>query len=156
VAFEPKRLVLGLVGVQLADAAFNAIPNQWIKDDLDHLRFPEDLRFVFPVIKSGSAVGLLLGLRWRSVGKVTAAALVAYFMAAMGFHARARDPLLKYVPAAGMLGWSLLALYAYRVEPAQPGVPRPGEEPERLPELRETPGWRAPTGEAVGADSGGR
>src|SRR5947207_971154 len=53
-AFEPKRVVLALAGVQLADAAFNAIPTQWLEDDLDHLGFPQDLRFVFPVIKGAS------------------------------------------------------------------------------------------------------
>jgi hypothetical protein len=55
--------VLGLVAVQLGDAAFNAVPSQWLKDDLAHLGNPEDVRFIFPVIKSASAVGLLGGLR---------------------------------------------------------------------------------------------
>ena len=67
-----KRLVLGLVAVQLGDAVFNAIPNQWLIDDLDHLGFPQDLRFIFPVIKSGSAVGLLVGLKRPRIGQLTA------------------------------------------------------------------------------------
>jgi hypothetical protein len=112
-AFAPKRLVLGLATVLLADAAFNAIAKQWVKDDLDHLGFPENLRFVFPIIKCGSAVGLLAGLRWPSLGRLTAWALVAYFIAAIGFHARAEDTLLRHMPAAAMLAWSALALPAY-------------------------------------------
>jgi len=59
--------VLGLVAVQPADAAFNAIPTQWLREDLYHLGVPEDLRFVFPLVKSASAVGLLGGLVGRDL-----------------------------------------------------------------------------------------
>src|SRR5947207_9539301 len=86
---QPRQQVLGLVAVQSADAAFNAIPTQWLRDDLDHLGVPEGLRFVFPLIKSASALGLLGGFRWPRLGRVTATALIVYFLAAMGFHARA-------------------------------------------------------------------
>lgn len=119
-----QPLVLWLIGVQAANAAFDAIAlypigqstrlgkraKQWAKDDLDRLGFPERFRFVFPIVKAGSVGGLLLGLRWRALGRLTGAAVVTYFVAALGFHARAKDPVLKYVPAAGMLGWSSLAL----------------------------------------------
>ena len=110
---QPKRVLWGLIAAQLGDAAFNAIPNQWLRDDLDHLGIPQDLRFVFPVIKSASAVGLVAGLRWRPLGRLTALALVGYFLAAMGFHARAKDPPHRYVPAAGMLVWSFEAFRAF-------------------------------------------
>lgn len=113
---EPKRLVLGLVTFQLPDAGFNAIAKGWTKADLDHLGFPEDLRFVFPVITCGSAAGLLAGLRSPFLGRLTAGALVAYFTAALGFHAHAKDDVLRYVPAAAMLGWSALVFLAYRRE----------------------------------------
>src|SRR5437868_13688169 len=93
-----QRRVLGLVAVQLGDAAFNAVPSQWLKDDFDHLGIPEDVRFIFPVIKSASAVGLLGGLRWPRLGRLTASALVVYFGLALGFHARAKDSAQKYVP----------------------------------------------------------
>jgi hypothetical protein len=115
-AVEPKRLALGLAVVQLADAAFNAIPNRWVKDDLDHLGFPEDLRFLFPLIKGGSALGLLAGLRWPRLGRLTAIALIAYFVAAMGYHARAKDRALRYGPAIGMLAWSARTLRGYKVD----------------------------------------
>ena len=108
--------MLGLVAVQLGDGVFNAIPNQWLIDDLDHLGFPQDLRFIFPVIKSGSAVGLLVGLKQPRIGQLTALALITYFVAAIAFHARARDKLPSYVPAAAMLVWSTMALRAYRLE----------------------------------------
>ncbi len=114
---DPRRVVTGLAVVQLADAAFTAVPTRWLKDDLDHLGFPERLRFLFPVIKGGSALGLLGGLRWPRLGRLTAVALVAYFVAAMGFHARARDKAVRYLPALGMLGWSAATLSTYRGAP---------------------------------------
>src|SRR5205814_9969003 len=100
---------------QLGDAVFNAIPTQWLRDDLDHLGFPQDLRFVFPIVKSASAAGLLVGMKRPAVGRVTAGALIAYFVLAMRFHARAGDGPVKFVPAAAMLAWSIAALRAYPV-----------------------------------------
>jgi hypothetical protein len=119
---EPRQQVLGLVAVQFGDAAFNMIPTQWLRDDLDHLGVPEHLRFVFPVIKTASGFGLLGGLRWPGLGRVTAVALIAYFVAAMGFHARAKDEVLRYTPAAAMLAWSVAALRAFRLEPTTPNA----------------------------------
>lgn len=98
---------MALAGVQLADAAFNAVPTQWLRDDLDHLGIPENVRVVFPVVKSASAVGLLGGLRWPRLGRLTANALIVYFLLALGFHARAKDRAAKFAPAAAMLGWAI-------------------------------------------------
>jgi hypothetical protein len=94
--------------VQLADAAFNAVPTQWLRDDFDHLGVPENLRVVFPVVKSASAVGLLGGLKWPRLGRLTANALIVYFLLALGFHVRAKDRAARFAPAAGMLGWAIL------------------------------------------------
>ena len=106
---EPKRIVLGLVGFQLLDAAFTAVPNQWVRDDLARLGFPLRFRTVLPTIKAASAAGLFVGLRWPRLGRLTAYLLVAYFVIALGFHARAKDNVIRYLPAAGMLGWAALA-----------------------------------------------
>ena len=100
--------MVALAGVQLADAAFNAVPTQWLRDDFDHLGVPENVRFVFPVVKSASAVGLLGGLKWPPLGRLTANALIVYFLLALGFHARAKDRAARFAPAAGMLGWAIL------------------------------------------------
>jgi hypothetical protein len=105
--------VRGLVAVQVADGIFNAIPTQWLRDDLDHLGFPYEWRFVFPIVKGASVAGLLVGFKRPWVGRLTSAALVAYFAVAMGFHARAKDGPLRFVPAAGMLAWSVAARRAY-------------------------------------------
>ena len=125
-----RLLVMGFATVQATDAAFNVVglypvarsatwakwAKQWTKDDLDRLGFPERFRFIFPVIKAGSVAGLLVGLRWRALGRFTGAALVVYFVTALGFHVRARDPVLKYVPAAVMLVWSYVALREFGSE----------------------------------------
>jgi len=99
--------------VQVGDAIFNAVPSQWLKDDFDHLRIPQEMRPLFPAVKSASAMGLYLGLRRPALGRLTAAALIVYFALALGAHARVKDPALKAVPAAGMLAWSIVAFRAF-------------------------------------------
>jgi hypothetical protein len=108
-----RWLVIRLIAVQLGDAAFNAVPTQWLKDDLEHLGVPERMRPAFPIIKSASAAGLYLGLKRPALGRLTAAALVVYFVLALGAHARIKDPPLKAFPAAGMLVWSVIAFRAF-------------------------------------------
>jgi hypothetical protein len=126
-----QRPVFGLIGIQAANAAFDAVAlypiaqstkwgawaKQWAQEDLDRLGFPEQFRFVFPIIKASSAVGLLAGFRWRRFGTLTAAAIFAYFIAALSFHVRAKDPVRHYVLAVGMLAWSYRALRALRSRP---------------------------------------
>jgi len=112
---DGRRVVAGLIAVQLGDAVFNTIPTQWLTDDLDHLGIPQDLRVVFPIVKSASALGLLAGLKWPGLGRVTSRAMVLYFILAMGAHARVKDPAWRFVPAAAMLGWSIAAVRTYPV-----------------------------------------
>ena len=116
---RPRERVVALAGVQLADAAFNAVPTQWLKDDLDHLGIPENVRIVFPVVKGVSAVGLLGGLKWPRLGRLTANALIVYFLLALGFHARAKDRAAKFAPAAGMLGWAIITRQTFSAGRAQ-------------------------------------
>jgi hypothetical protein len=77
--------------------------------DLDHLRLPEELRLAFPVIKAGSAIGLVAGLRFRVLGRLTAGLLVAYFVLAVGAHLRVGDPPKRYMAALAMLAWAILS-----------------------------------------------
>jgi DoxX-like family len=106
-------LALGLVGFQVLDGLVNAVPNDWVKEDLEHLRLPARSGPVFGAIKGASAAGLLLGLRRPAVGQLTARALVVYFVCALGAHARVKDPPLRYGPAVAMLAWSALATRCY-------------------------------------------
>jgi hypothetical protein len=57
--------------------------------------------------------GLLAGRRHAGLGRLTTDALVAYFLCALGAHARVQDPAWRWVPAAGMLGLTLMVRRAY-------------------------------------------
>ena len=127
-----KRVIVGLAGVLAADGAFNSVGvydiarstwwgdwvKKWTKEDLDHLEFPERVRFVFPVVKALSVMGLLGGLRWRRMGRLTGIALVVYFVFAVGFHVRVRDSAARSSPAVVMLAWSILAWRAFAQRPS--------------------------------------
>jgi DoxX-like family len=104
-----RRVVLGLAGFQAADALACAVPNRWIRDDLDRIGFPVRWRPALPAVKGASAAGLVAGLRWPWLGRLTARALVTYFLVALGWHVRIGDRPLRSAPAAVMLGWSLSA-----------------------------------------------
>jgi hypothetical protein len=138
----PRRgVVVRLIAVLTGNAAFDAIGvyplaegtewgqavKRWTKDDLDRLGFPEQGRFVFPIVKSAAAMGLALGLRWPSLGRLTAAALAAYFVLAVGFHVRAKDRPDRFAAAVVMLAWSLLALGAFG--PTRPKSRAAGSRP---------------------------
>jgi hypothetical protein len=108
-----SRVVVGLAAFQTVDALVTTPPSSLLRADLERLGFPWRYRLVLPAIKASSAVGLLAGLRWPRLGRLTATALVVYFLFALGFHARARDSLLRYVPAAVILAWAAAARQAY-------------------------------------------
>ena len=108
---DTKRVVLALAGFQVADAVACAIPLQYIKRDLDHIGCPEPLQRALPVIKAVSAVGLVGGLKMPRLGTLTCAALMAYFLAAVGFHVRAGDRPLRAAPAAAIGTWSAFVLF---------------------------------------------
>lgn len=100
---DPIAPALALITFQLADTVVTAIPLPQIRESLDRVQCPERLRPVLPVVKAAAAAGLVVGLWQAWVGFVTCVALVLYFVAAIGFHVRARDRLVHTVPAAVML-----------------------------------------------------
>ena len=115
---RPKRLALALAALQAGDAIACAIPLPILKADLDRLGCSDSLQRAIPKIKAASVVGLLLGLKWPRLGALTCGALVAYFVAALGFHVRAGDRGLRSAPAAAMGGWSIATwLLVYRGTP---------------------------------------
>lgn len=108
----PKRqrcVVYALVVVQATDALFNTVAKAWVSEDLEHLRLPQGLRFAFPIIKASSAVGLLAGIRYPRLGRLTVRMLVVYFLLAVAAHLRVRDAPKRHVAAVVMLVWSSLA-----------------------------------------------
>jgi hypothetical protein len=56
------------------------------------------------------------------MGRLTSAALVLYFVLAVAFHARAKDPISKYLPASAMLVWSCAAWRSFAPEARDLGV----------------------------------
>ena len=119
-----RQRVLALASVQLGDAVFDAVATDWIRDDLERLRVPYELRRVFPIVKTASAAGLLAGLRWPRLGRLTTNLLVLYFLLALGAHARAKDKAVRYAPAAAMLGWSVRARHLFETSESSGGTVR--------------------------------
>jgi len=86
--------------MQLADAIGNElVPRRCLTAHLDHLRVPKPLRPALPVIKVAGAAGLVLGIKLPRLGALTAASLVAYYAAAVMFHACADDHPFVWLPA---------------------------------------------------------
>lgn len=113
-AIRRSRYVAAFAAFQFADAIACAIPLDYIRRDLDNIGCPDSIRRALPTVKAASATGLLLGLRWPRIGRLTAFSLVAYFLTAVGFHVRAKDAAWKALPAGSLAVTSMLfALQAY-------------------------------------------
>lgn len=89
-----------LAAVQLGDAVACAIPLPAIAKALDELGVPASVRPVLPVVKAASAVGLLSVTRFPALARLTTAMLTLYFALAVGTHLRAKDRVVKAIPAA--------------------------------------------------------
>lgn len=113
-----KGLVFGLAGSLLLSVLYDAVPNRWFDEEFEHLRLPQWFRFLFIGAKSSAVAGLLAGLGSPKLGRLTARALIAYFVLALGAHLRAGDRPIRYVPAASMLTWSALAVRSFPDAPA--------------------------------------
>lgn len=106
---SPEQASQVLVAVQAADAVACAIPLEVIRRDLERLGCPPWLQRTIPLVKGASVIGLLAGRRDARLGRLTTDALAAYFLCALGAHARVRDPAWRWAAAAGMLGLTLVA-----------------------------------------------
>jgi hypothetical protein len=72
---------------------------------------PEDKLNYLALTLLAGATGLIAGALWAPIGLAAAAALVAYFAVAIGFHIRARDAEHVSTPAAmAVLAAAALAL----------------------------------------------
>jgi len=106
-ALTPPKTYAGLAAVQAIDAVACAIPIAPITKSLDTLGVPQNIRWVLPVAKAASAVGLLSAGRFPALARLTTAMLTLYFVLAVGAHLRVRDRVVNVIPAA-----SFLATYA--------------------------------------------
>lgn len=112
-AWDERRLN-ALIGLQVLDGLYSAIPNPVAQADLDRLGVDPAVRPLIPIAKFASVVGLSLGRGRPRLGALTCAGLVLYYALALGAHARVRDESWRYGAAAGMLGWSLVTWRYFR------------------------------------------
>lgn len=92
---------------QAADAAICVKPIDYVARCLNDVGYPADRRWIFPVIKVASAVGLASARFAPVLARFTAVMLTLYFSLAVGTHLRARDLRLNFAAAT-----SLLAFYS--------------------------------------------
>lgn len=103
---DPRLYQLAAAG-QAVDAVACIGPIPYIARCLDDVGFPAEHRWIFPVIKAASAVGLASATRFPQLARLTAMMLTLYFTLAVGAHVRARDLRLNFAAAS-----TLLACYA--------------------------------------------
>jgi hypothetical protein len=106
---DPAWPVIVLAMLQLADAFFCFRPLPFVRECLEGVRFPRRYWRLLPPIKLAAAAGLLAGLVVPYLAAVVTAALVGYFLIAIGMHLRARDLGRNlFLNANGMLATCLL------------------------------------------------
>jgi hypothetical protein len=112
-----NRVVLGLAGSLVFSVLYDVIPNHWFEAEFEHLRLPRWFRPLFVLAKTSAVTGLLIGLRSSRLGRLTARALVVYFLLAIAAHVRVKDEPVRYGPAGAMLVWSVLATRRFVTSP---------------------------------------
>ena|ERR1700733_13669265 len=106
-ALTSPKTYAALAAFQAADGVACAIPVPYITKVLDQLGVPLNIRWILPVTKAASVIGLLSASRIPALARLTTAMLTVYFVLAVGAHIRARDRIVNTIPAA-----SFLATYA--------------------------------------------
>jgi DoxX-like family len=106
-ALTSPKAYAALAAFQAGDAVACAIPIAPIARTLDNLGIPENIRWLLPVAKAASVIGLLAAGRLPALARLTTGMLTLYFVLAVGAHLRAHDRLVNVLPAA-----SFLATYA--------------------------------------------
>jgi DoxX-like family len=99
---SPKTYA-ALAAIQAGDAVACAIPVPPIIRALDTLGVPQNIRWLLPVCKAASVVGLLAAGRIPALARLTTAMLTLYFTLAVGAHLRVRDRIVNALPAASFL-----------------------------------------------------
>lgn len=121
---SPELYYLAAAG-QAADAVACVKPIDYIRRCLDDVGFPADRRWILPVVKGASAVGLASARISPGLARLTAVMLTLYFSLAVGSHLRARDLRLNFAAAT-----SLLAFYSAL---AVTGPPTPADASPETP-----------------------
>jgi hypothetical protein len=98
-AWTSQRTYTALAAFQAADAVACAIPISYIAKSLDTLEVAPNIRWVLPVAKAASVLGLLSANRYPVLARLTTAMLSLYFVLAVGAHIRVRDRVVNAIPA---------------------------------------------------------
>lgn len=88
---DPIWPVVVLAVIQAGDGAMCVKPLPFIVECFENVNWPRRLWWLMPVIKFAAAAGLVLGIWVPYLAAVTCAALVLYFVVAIGMHIAARD-----------------------------------------------------------------
>jgi predicted membrane channel-forming protein YqfA (hemolysin III family) len=99
-------LAVVCVGSSLAD--WKKVPQ--IMESLERLNVPVAVRPLLPVFKMAGALGIIAGLRVKPLGIMAAFGLVLYFLGAVLFHMRAKDPVKESTPALALTAVAVLVL----------------------------------------------
>lgn len=97
------RVLAALAVAQGLDAAICVQPIPYVAKCLDDVHYPARHRWIFPVVKAASALGLLGGIRFPGLAKLTLVLLTVYFALAVGAHIRVRDIGLNAASASTLL-----------------------------------------------------
>ena len=101
---DPVWPIVVLALVQVGDAALCIRPVSFVARCFEDVGFPRRWWWVMPPLKVAAAAGLIAGIWIPNLGTLTSAALVAYFIVAIGMHVRARDfGRNLFINATGML-----------------------------------------------------
>lgn len=102
-ALTSPKTYAALAAFQAADGVACAIPVPYITKVLDQLGVPLNIRWILPVSKAASVIGLLSASRIPALARLTTAMLTVYFVLAVGAHIRVRDRIVNTIPAASFL-----------------------------------------------------
>jgi hypothetical protein len=101
--FTSPKTYAALAAFQAGDAVACGIPIPPITKALDQYGVPQNIRWILPVVKAASAIGLLSSARFPALARLTTAMLTLYFVLAVGAHIRVRDRIVNALPAASFL-----------------------------------------------------
>lgn len=112
---QQARALTLLATFQAVDAALCVRPIDYVTKCLDTVQFPQQGRWLFPLVKGSSAAGLFIGTRVPAIAKLTLVMLTLYFSLAVGAHARARDLSFNALAASSLLAtYAVLSINALR------------------------------------------
>jgi predicted membrane channel-forming protein YqfA (hemolysin III family) len=103
-------LAVACVGSSFAD--WKKVPQ--VMDSLERLKVPIGMRPLLPMFKMAGALGIIIGLRVKPLGIVAAFGLVLYFIGAVLFHMRAKDPVKEEIPALALTAIAVI-VFALRI-----------------------------------------